>query len=151
MKADLLDKLYDPIRREWVQALPEERVRQRLISEMQTLGYPLELMACEVSLRQLPHLALSEETIPKRRADLICFAQNIHPHFPLYPLLLIECKATPLTAAARRQLCGYNQSVSAPYICLANEEQQLFGFQEGDHLNYTFIDYLPRYKDLLHK
>ena len=51
------DSLFCPLRKIWVAALPEEKIRQALIQKMtQHLGYPLGNIALEKSLDQLPHL-----------------------------------------------------------------------------------------------
>lgn len=84
------------------------------------LGYPLGYFALEKSLSQLPHLSPSTH-FPKRRADLIVFGKNIHPQEPLYPLLLVECKAVPLTRKTLQQLKSYNQFIKAYFIAAVNE------------------------------
>lgn len=112
--------LFCPIRRLQVADLPEERIRQALIQEMiDHLGYPLGHLALETSLSRLPHLS-SFSRLPKRRADLIVFGKDIHPQEPLYPLLLVECKAVPLTKKTLQQLNSYNQFVKAYFIAAVN-------------------------------
>lgn len=143
-------ELYDPIRKEWVRALPEEHVRQCLIRHLlEDLKYPASLLACELSLDQLPHLATSQESIPRRRADIVCFSKDLHPNFSLFPLVLIECKAVPLSSAALNQLIGYNHYVKAPFICLANDTELRFGYWDEISKDYTFISHIPPYQDLL--
>lgn len=86
--------IYCCIRKEWVAATPEEKVRQKLLAGMiGSLGYPASTIAVEQSLREMPHLALNPLKMPSRRADVVVFAKDIHPHHSLFPLLLVECKA----------------------------------------------------------
>lgn len=141
-------KLFDPIRKEWVAALPEEQVRQHLLHQMiDHLGYPPELISCEVSLKEMPHLSLPASKIPQRRADVLCYGKDIHPQHALYPLLLIECKAVPIGAKAVRQVLGYNAFVGAHYVCLVNQHELRLGWTEGDEERW--IDFLPPYHELL--
>ncbi len=141
--------LFCPLRQAWVAALPEERVRQALIHDLtQRLGYPLGNVALEKSLSQLPHLATTAN-LPKRRADLIIFAKDIHPHFSLYPLLLIECKSVPLNAKTLRQLVGYNQFVRAPFISAINQSSTYLGWYHPSHEDYCFQEGLLSYEALL--
>ncbi len=120
------ESLFCPIRKVWVASLPEERVRQALIQEMTLrLGYPLENFALEKSLNQLPHLK-GNAHLPKRRTDLIVFGKGLHSHYPLYPLLLVECKSIPLTSKTLRQIVGYNQFAGAYFIAAVNQHSAYF-------------------------
>ncbi|NGX27599.1 MAG: hypothetical protein K940chlam6_01537, partial [Chlamydiae bacterium] len=52
------DSLYDPFRKLWVAALPEEVVRQKLLHVMITqLGFPKNFLVVEKQLSELPHLS----------------------------------------------------------------------------------------------
>lgn len=105
---------------------PEERIRQAWVQKMvRDLGYPRHLIALEKELASLPHLL--HQKVPKRRADIIVFAKDIHPDYPLYPLLMIECKATKLLPHVASQVIGYNEFVKAPYIAIANETDLMLG------------------------
>ncbi|MEZ5315386.1 MAG: type I restriction enzyme HsdR N-terminal domain-containing protein [Chlamydiales bacterium] len=145
------ESLFDPIRKKWVISEPEERIRQDLIQKMlKELGYPSSLIAVEKELFLLPHLLFeSKERIPKRRADIIVFGKGIHPHYALFPLLMIECKALPLTSAFASQVIGYNTVVQAPYLALANKEQILTGTLDDTLGEYHFESGLPTYEFLM--
>jgi hypothetical protein len=136
------------IRNEWVSALPEEFVRQRFIKYMIELGYPHAHIAVEKELRQLPHMTLISN-LPDRRADIICFAKDIHPDFPLYPLLLVECKAVNLTPKVLNQVTGYNYFLKAYFVAVVNENSIKTGWYDQTLEKYTFIDRLPTYKELI--
>lgn len=143
------ESLFCPLRKKWVAALPEEKVRQALIQRMHfELGYPLGTIALEKALNQLPHLQHTS-SLPKRRADLIVLARGVHPQHALYPLLLIECKAVPLSEKTLRQIIGYNQFVGAPFIAAVNQAQTLFGWYEQEKGDFAFQERLLPYETLL--
>lgn len=138
-------EIFDPLRKIWVAATPEEIVRQKLLLRMtDELGYPKELLAIEKELTELPHL--SQKNLPQRRIDILCFGKNIHPNYSLYPLLLIECKKEKLASAAKEQLLGYNAYVEAHFVALVSREETLFGFRTGR--DYQFLAFLPPYAQL---
>lgn len=134
--------VFDEIRRKNVPATPEELVRQSLLYIMlHRLKYPRELIAIEKSLSELPHLK-KIPGLPERRADIICFAKNIHPDYPLFPLLLIECKEGILGTEAIQQALGYNHYVRAPFIAVAGSD--------GVRLIYPQdVPFLPSYAQLM--
>lgn len=142
-------RVYDAFRKIWVSATPEEIVRQSLLQRMVgELHYPKELLVIEKELKQLPHLK-AENQLPDRRADILCFAKNIHLHYALYPLLLIECKEGKLDGQAKEQVVGYNHFVKAFFIALANPEGVQLGYYDKNAQLYRFIPYLPSYRELL--
>jgi hypothetical protein len=126
---------------------PEEQVRQSLLKQMFfTGGYPLSLVAVEKSLASMPHIIPSTK-LPQRRADIIVYAGGIHPEHALFPLMLIECKATALNAAVVRQVVGYNQLVCAKFLVIANIHQIQTGIltEEG----WVFKEGMPPYEEAL--
>ena len=138
------------IRKERIAATPEEGVRQRLLHKMiNELGYPAECLGVEQALHLLPHITLKATSLPDRRADVICFAKGIHPTHAMYPLLLVECKAVPLTEKVVKQVAGYNHYVGAYFIAVANDTAIRTGWYDPDIGEYCFINHLPRYQDLL--
>lgn len=145
----MADSLFCLLRKIWVAALPEERVRQALIQEMtRRLGYPGGNLTLEKSLNQLPHLQ-AQRTLPKRRADLIVFAKNLHPQYSFYPLLLVECKAVPLTDKVLRQIVGYNHFVRAYFIAAVNQTDCYLGYYHPEYKDFKFQKGLLPYEDLL--
>jgi hypothetical protein len=142
-----LDKLFDPIRNCYIDAYPEEKVRQNLIKKMLALGYKKNLIAVEKELSSLPHL----KNLPlpgKRRADILYFAKGIHESYDLYPLLMIECKAIPLKDSALAQVIGYNQYVQACFVSVANLEEIYTLWYDPKKKVYEQIDFLPTYDQL---
>lgn len=146
-----MSQLYCPLRKTYVIDLPEERVRVELIGRLsQELGYPLEMMAVEKELSQMPHLAKGlVGMLPQRRADLVCFVGNLSAELPLYPLLLVECKAVKLTPKMFQQLIGYNHYLRACFICLANADEIHTGSVDSATGQYRFIRRLPSRNELL--
>ncbi len=133
-----LSELYDPIREMWVAATPEEEVRQRLIALMiHSLGFPRGLLAVE---RSLDHLCrhLGSHSLPLRRVDLVCFAP-----VSAAPLLIVECKALPLTESVLAQVRGYNAYVGAPYLAVANLTTLHLFSARGS------LGYLPTFQELV--
>lgn len=128
------------IRKRPIVFTPEEKVRQALLHLMiHSLGYPAALIGVELNLACLPNSP--QRKCPQRRADIIVFTNDIKP------LILIECKATPLTQISIRQVVGYNLFVQAPYLALANQKEIKTGkFQNGE---WTFKDGLIRYENLI--
>lgn len=145
------DLLFCATRNMWVVASPEEIIRQRLLRQMfQGLGYPPEMVTVEKSLLHLPHLS-SQPNLPKRRADLLVFGKDIHPLFPIFPLLLVECKAVKLNAKTLQQITGYNYYVKAPFISVVNEDDQLWGYFDKQSNDYIFTRGLVSYVTLMEK
>lgn len=143
-------RLFDEIRKKWVVATPEEIVRQSLLQMMtRQLGYPKELIAIEKELKELPNLTDRALELPKRRADVLCFAKGSSPEAPLSSLLLIECKESGLTQAAREQVIGYNHFVQAPFVGIASQDGIEVGFFDQKLNVYRFISGLPSYSDLI--
>lgn len=125
--------LWDPIRSLWVKKTPEEVVRQRLLQKMiAQLGYPKGLIAVERELKS------------GRRFDIVCFAKAKEE---LRPLLLVECKADKIEEAASRQAWGYNDTVGAPFLCLASDRSICTLWREEGKVKS--IPFLPPFADLM--
>lgn len=138
------------VRKRWVAAQPEELVRQKLLSHLiHNLGYPASSLVLEQSLKQMPHLALEDIEVPERRADVIVFGKDIHPQYSLYPLLLIECKAIPLSNKVIDQVTGYNHFLKAFFVSVVNGNEVKTGWLDPATASYSFTDRLLPYSDLL--
>jgi hypothetical protein len=106
--------LWDVVRRKWVQAQPEEEVRQRLLHhliETRQISRALIGVEKEIHYHQL-----------RKRFDVVVFDAQARP------LILIECKApeVPLSAATLRQIARYNAVLQAPHLLLTNGLQLMF-------------------------
>ncbi len=137
------------IRKIWVQATPEELVRQRLLRMMtEQGGYPEGTLAVELGLAALPHLS-QQQGLPQRRADILVFGPIGAVSGELRPLLLVECKAVPLRPSVMQQIVGYNRYVGAPFIALANQDFLRVGAYDPDTGDYRFVEGLIPYAQLL--
>jgi hypothetical protein len=141
--------LFCAIRKEWVAALPEEKVRQRILFHMiDQKGFPASLVSVEQSLKHLPHLqAMDRRSVPNRRADIVCFSKGVRAD--LRPLLLIECKSIKLTPSIMSQVVGYNHFVGSRFIAIGNHEEIRTGWYNHEKKDYEFINFLPDYSDLI--
>lgn len=143
-------QIYCHLRKMWVAALPEEIVRQRLLSHMVNhLNFPQNYLVLEKELRQMPHLSGDLRQFPDRRADLICFGKDIHPSHALYPLLLIECKAVKLTSKVIDQVVGYNHFLQAYFIAIVNADEIKTGWYNRETKEYSFVNTLPDFATLM--
>ena len=142
--------IFDPIRNKLVAATPEEILRQNLLQFMiKELAFPKSLLCVEKDLAQLPHLKEKKHLLPIRRVDLLCFAKDLHPEFPLYPLLIVECKACRLTEETEKQVVGYNHFVGSYFVAIAAEGQIKTFWYSEKLKKYDSVDFLPSYKQLL--
>jgi hypothetical protein len=125
---------------------PEEEVRQKLLLKMRVdLGFPEGMIAVERRIGKIPHL--SGKRVPDRRFDIIAFATNIHPLHPIFPVLLIECKAHTIFPEDFQQVIGYNNYVLSPFIAMANGEGEILAWKENGE--YRFHEGLFSYELLI--
>lgn len=144
------DKIFCQIRKNWVKATPEEKIRQELLHHLiHQLGFPRSHLVVEKGLHQMPHLVLEGKKFPLRRADIVCFGKGIHPEEDLYPLLLIECKATKITQRMISQVIGYNHFLKSYFIAISNGQDVQTGWWDPIQKTYLFVPHIPRYTDLL--
>ncbi|MGE0198236.1 MAG: type I restriction enzyme HsdR N-terminal domain-containing protein [Simkaniaceae bacterium] len=130
-------QVYDRIRKKWVEATPEELVRQKLLTFMiEKLGYPKHSLSVEKKLSEVA----DGYRLPNRRLDILCFETQT-----LRPLLLIECKAVPIHKKMLAQVMGYNAYIGAPFICLANQDSIFLGWRDQDRIQ----EGLPTYSELV--
>ncbi|MES2122629.1 MAG: type I restriction enzyme HsdR N-terminal domain-containing protein [Chlamydiota bacterium] len=141
-------EVYDEVRRCWVRATPEEKVRQWWIQRMiHQLGFPRELIVVEKELKELPHL--QHLNPPDRRLDILCYSRDLHP------LLLIECKQSGAKTCqnfldrALEQVIGYNDCVQASFIAIACDAEIRVGCRERSSSRYIFGNALPQYQELI--
>lgn len=153
MARDLKDEprqVFDVIRKEWVAATPEEIIRQKLIHHMvEELGYPQHFITVEKALREIPHLQLYGTQVPDRRVDILCFAKGISSQHPLYPLIVVECKAVKITEKVLSQVEGYNHFLKSCFVAVANENELRTGWYDAASEKYQYVDMLPKFNDLL--
>ena len=131
-----LNKLFCCIRKEWVYATEEEKIRQKILGYLiHDLGFPASGIVVE---RSLNTCVQGQEKVPARRIDVLCYGGQL-----CTPLLVVECKAVPLTDKMMRQLCGYNRFINAPSYALVNSTQIVCSLRGHSR------DSLPRYEEVI--
>lgn len=137
------NRLFDSIRKKWIEETPEERVRQALLKKMiDELGFQKGLLCVEKNLDFFPS---NKSTFSKRRLDILAYAKG---KLELFPLLLIECKAIPLNNEVVKQVVGYNHFIGARFMGIVNESafKLMWNNKEG---KLESIDFLPSYEELI--
>lgn len=117
------NEYFDPIRKKWVPATPEEKVRQQFIQFLLTVKkIPETLISVE---REITVNGLS------RRYDLVVFNEEGKPW------MVIECKAPhiALNQEVMEQAGRYNQTLRAPIVGITNGIENKFfsiNFETGE-------------------
>ena len=127
-------QVLDPVRRRWVALTPEEEVRQRLVADLLSLGYPAGLLAIEKGV------VYQRRTW---RADLVAY-DRAHG-----AVLLAECKAPSVALGQDTfdQLARYNAVLGARALVLDNGVQRAC-CRLGD-AGWVFTASLPSFADLV--
>lgn len=114
-------KLFDPVRKIWIKAQPEEWVRQLWIRFLMDY-FPIGFIAVEKSIPGLH----------RKRFDILVYDRALKPH------LLVELKAPnyQLSDNALLQVRNYQSVSKAPYFLMSNgQSHQLYFFD----VNQEFI------------
>ena len=98
---------------------------------LQDLSYPLGLIAVE------------KEIATGRRPDILCYRRE---SADLTCLLIVECKAQKCGVEARKQAFGYNASLGAPFVCVADPFEIHTLFFDGALI--ASVPFLPSYPEL---
>jgi len=107
------NKVFDPVRKKWIEITPEELVRQHFIQYLRLeKKYPVSLMKME-------HGIIYNKL--NKRGDIV-----IYSHTGM-PMILIECKAPTilLDEDVLMQALRYNVQLKAPYLVLSNGIQTI--------------------------
>lgn len=153
-------EIYCRVRGKVVVLTPEERVRQTVLQMMfEQGGYPLSLVAVEVSISDLMAGQSRQGLRQARRIDIACFAakEAAEGSKELMPLLLVECKAKEISEEASkaalkralRQAFGYNFFLQAPFVALASQSGIFLSRWNRFTESFEFIKGLPSYSSLL--
>lgn len=116
-------EFFDPVRKKWVPATPEEEVRQQFIQFLLTVkNIPASHLSVE---REITVNGLS------RRYDLVVFDKEGKPW------MVVECKAphVKLTQEVMEQAGRYNKTLQAPLIGITNGKENKFfrvDFETGE-------------------
>lgn len=116
-------EFFDPVRKKWVPATPEEMVRQQFIQFL-------------LAVKNIPasHLSVEREITVNglsRRYDLVVFDEEGKPW------MVVECKAphVKLTQEVMEQAGRYNKTLQAPLIGITNGKENKFfrvDFETGE-------------------
>lgn len=109
-----MSQLFDPIRKKWVAVTPEEKVRQDLLQNMISLGYPKSHIVVEADLKKVYHGPVPF-SMANRRLDVAFVDADFSP------LLVIECKQGKYRQNAIEQVRGYSALVKSPFFAVADE------------------------------
>lgn len=160
-------KLFDPIRNQWVNASPEEIVRQKILTWMLSEahgGYPRASLCVEKDLGGLPTAKPFHRKKGKLRFDIAVFipqstpscrsAQGLCPSFTC--ALLIECKAHLPSLNAKlealSQILCYSKHLCPHYIAIAASDQIYYRRAQNSnntpHQDSAYFDGLPTYREL---
>lgn len=128
-------QVFDIIRKKFVEATPEEWVRQHIIHLL-------------INHKQVPASMISVEkqlvlNNTKRRTDLVVFNSQLRP------ILIIECKAPQISInqLTINQALRYNLQLNVPAILLSNGLQHIFLKLENNEPKV--LKEIPDYQSLL--
>lgn len=142
------DKIFDPIRKQWLDSQPEETVRQKLLLFLlKYKAFPSNLISLELALSSIPGIQ-TDPSLPKRRLDVVVFMKDPKHEGTLLPLLVIECKDKAFNQKALEQVLGYNHYVKAPYVAVVSQDKICCVFCDSKD-KQVILDFIPSYPDLI--
>jgi hypothetical protein len=130
------DKIFDPVRKKWLIATPEELIRQHWINLLHIEdGYPFSFLSVEKKFKV--HKL-------EKRYDIVAYNHLSEPY------ILIECKSesTKIHQKYFEQAAIYNIAIKAPYLVITNGIQTFIAHIDFSLGSYTFIQNIPKFKDL---
>jgi type I site-specific restriction endonuclease len=128
------DKYFDPLRRKWVAATPEERVRQWFIGILaEKAGVPVHMMMSEVPMNY---------GLKKWRADIVVWSPGGNA------LGIVECKRPdiPIDASVAAQALRYHAVGKAGFIFLTNGTDTHVFKRDGE--GFKTLNRLPTYTEM---
>ncbi|AMM52425.1 hypothetical protein TH61_16235 [Rufibacter sp. DG15C] len=131
-------------RKKLIIATPEEKVRQKFVTELiDRYGYPEEMIRVEFPLSAF-------DKSLKGRVDILVLGKNkVDDNY--HSLLLVECKEpnVPLTESVFEQALSYDD-VLAPKVTVVTNGNETVALQWDDKENeYVEINLIPSYADLI--
>ncbi|MEE1000685.1 MAG: type I restriction enzyme HsdR N-terminal domain-containing protein [Bacteroidales bacterium] len=124
-------KVFDIIRKQYVELTPEEKVRQYCIHTLiEQYDYPKTAFAVEGSL------IVNSMT---RRFDVLIYDRT------LKPFMIIECKRPDVELSQKTidQIAAYNHIIKAPYLMITNGESTYI--LNYENRTYSFCEQIPHY------
>ncbi len=112
-----MSRIFDPSRKKYVKATPEEIVRQKFVRYLVSLGYPITNIATEQTF---------ELAGRKIRADIVVYKEG-------EPVMIIECKAPEINinSSTLEQIWRYNFVAGAKYLAMTNGQKVVLCKVEG--------------------
>lgn len=128
--------IFDRFRKRWVRLSPEEEVRQRFLSYLESeKGFPAALMAVEkkVDVHGQP-----------QRFDLLVYDRKG------MPLLVAEFKApgVAITQDAFDQALRYNSVLKAPFFLVSNGLTHFICRIDFEAHSAGYLDYIPDFPEI---
>lgn len=137
-------KILHLVNRPRMRRFKEELLRQQLLTFLaDKKQFPKSLMVQEKKIATLPNI--DRKCRLRRRIDLLIYTPQCKP------LLLIECKAVPITAKAVKQILGYNYYIGAPCIAIVNQRKCILQWKEGSTIIYSDWESFPSYETCIHE
>ncbi|MBI1306206.1 MAG: restriction endonuclease subunit R [Bacteroidetes bacterium] len=124
--------IFDPYRKKYILATPEEEVRQYTLFRLTTqLNYPANSIAVE---RQIQYGSRV------KRFDILVYADG-------KPFLLIECKAPHIELSDKTfaQAGEYNHVLKVPFIAITNGRQLICAAFDNVEKTHHFLPDFPAY------
>ena len=121
-------QLWDPTRRKWLVAEPEELVRQALILYLEDV---LDISAA----RMKTEYEIRVQSM-RKRLDLILYDGEGKP------FMLAECKAwnVSLNEKVLQQIGNYNTLIQAPFLLVTNGKETLLCHAHFESQSSSFLD-----------
>lgn len=141
------NKIYSPLRDQYLTLLPEERVRQNYICHLVNYyGYSLEQMGEEVKVSN------SQRGSGKARADIVIWKSKEDKEKNKHAFIVIECKAQNVKIQRQDyfQWANYASWTHAQFFITTNEKETKF-FKTGETIPVGFLDEIndiPNAKDI---
>lgn len=129
-------KVYDKVRKKYVNLTPEEFVRQNFVNWLMTdLHYPLSHIANEITL---------DVNNTRKRCDTLIFSQEGTP------IVVVEYKAptVEITQDVFDQIFRYNLALKAKYLVVSNGLRHYCCRIDYENASYNFIPKIPSYEEL---
>ena len=129
-------KIFDVVRKKYVQLTPEEWVRQNMLHYLiDYKAYPKGLMAVE---KRIKVDALV------RRPDIVVYNREAKP------LLIVELKSTNVEISEDTilQIAMYNKKLQVPFLVLSNGIDHFCARIDYDTSKIDFLDEIPAYPSL---
>lgn len=129
--------VYDPLRKKYVAATPEEWVRLHLIQALiEFRDFPRGLIKIEHSIRAHGR---------PRRCDAVIYDRDLRPR------MIIECKApdVKIDQSTFDQIAVYNVALRCEFLLVSNGREHYCCRVDFDRNAVEFIGDLPSYQDLI--